>query len=73
MWHMYEGGHFWGMHWMWWTLWITILILIFFVPLGFRPKQKGEATALDLLKKRFANGEIDKEEYEERKKILEEK
>lgn len=37
------------------------------------PGRPGKAdTALEVLRKRFAHGDINKEEYEEKKKILEE-
>ncbi|MFQ5447107.1 MAG: SHOCT domain-containing protein [Saprospiraceae bacterium] len=38
---------------------------------GFISDQRKE-DPLDILKRRFANGEIDEEEYEERKAVLEE-
>ena len=33
-------------------------------------RELGARTALDLLKERFARGEIDKEEFEERRRVL---
>lgn len=67
---MYDGYHFWGMHMIWWFIWILFLCWIFFTPYGMRRK-KDKNTALDILQKRFASGEITKEEYEERKAIIE--
>ena len=37
--------------------------------LGWRPRDEGKS-ALDILKDRFARGELDRSEYEERKKLL---
>ena len=34
------------------------------------PKAASGKTSLDILKERFARGEIDKDEYQERKRIL---
>lgn len=69
---MMNGNYyFWGMGWFWWCFWVIIIIvfLILFEPV---PKQKAKRnTALDILQKRFASGEISKEEYEEKKKVLE--
>lgn len=63
-------GHFWGMHYMWWIIWIVLIIWIFMLLYNpqFRRSQKEDP--LDILKRRFANGEISKEEYEESKKTL---
>jgi len=70
MWH-YDGHHFWGMHWFWWILWVIFIIWIFATPYDIPGQRKKKDSPLDILKKRFASGEINKEEYEEKKKVLE--
>lgn len=68
---MYNGYHYGGMHLIWWIIWIAFIFLIFglFQPV---PRRKMKENApLAILQKRFASGDITKEEYEERKKILE--
>lgn len=71
MFYFYRGYHFWGMHLIWWILWIIVLIWIFVTPYDVPGQRKRSDSPLDILKKRFASGEITKEEYHERKKILE--
>ncbi len=69
--YMYEGYHFWGMHLLWWIVWFVILIWIFAIP-SYIPGQRAKKdTPLNLLKKRFTLGEINKDEYLEKKKLLE--
>lgn len=70
MWHMHEG-HWWGMHWIWWILWGIIIFGLFVSPKSILGLYKKKDTPLDILKKRYAAGEISTEEYEERKKVLE--
>jgi putative membrane protein len=58
-----------------WIIWIIIIIaIILFVRSYFSPARgEGELTkesALDVLKKRYARGEISKEEFEEKKRDL---
>ena len=67
------------MHWMqgingwisltWWAVLILIAVLItrYFVK---RNKHPEESRALDILKERFAKGEIDREEFEEKKEHI---
>ena len=63
-------GHFFGMHFIWWIIWIVIIIWIFATP-NSNPFQKSKKESpLDILKARFAKGEITKEAYEEAKKVL---
>lgn len=66
--HYHE--HFGGMHAMWWGFWLILLVFILvlsrYVSFGLQKKD----SPLDILKNRFAKGEISKEEYEEAKKIL---
>lgn len=65
-------GHGWGM-----LLWLLLLLLVFWalarLLLGRngsdRPRQK---SAKDILDERFANGEIDEQEYRKRLKVLKE-
>lgn len=69
---MYNGHHFGGMHFFWWIIWIIVLIWVFASPYNFLGHRTKNETSLDILKKRFAKGEITKEEFEEKKKFLEE-
>ena len=67
--HLYDG-HFGGMHLIWWIIWFVFIVWIFFIP-GDIPYQKTKKESpLEILKKRFAKGEISKEEFEESKKVL---
>jgi putative membrane protein len=68
---MDDGHHFWGMHFFWWIFWVIILIWIFATPWDIPGQMKRRETPLGILKKRFAKGEISKDEFEEIKKTLE--
>ena len=67
--HFYDG-HFGGMHLIWWIIWIILLAWIFFIPADIPYQKTKKDSPLDILKNRFAKGEISKEEFEESKKIL---
>ena len=67
--HFFFGGGF------MWLFWILIIVGIFFI---FQNMIKGNSgsspdkeTPMDILKKRYARGEIDEEEFERRRKELE--
>jgi putative membrane protein len=78
----YDGG--WGMHPMMWGAWgygMMFMMLIFWalviaaVVLGIRwisaqGKEPRSDSAIEILKQRYARGEIDKEEFDSRKKDL---
>jgi putative membrane protein len=73
---MFWGNHGWGMGFGWFFM-IAFLILVVLgiiylikVIAGDAKKGEREETALDILKKRYARGEINKEEFEEKKKDL---
>jgi len=68
--HFFDG-HFGGMHFIWWIVWFILLIWIFFVPYDLPYTKNRKEDPLRILKKRFAKGEITKEEYEDSKKTLE--
>jgi len=68
---LYDGYHFWGMHLTWWFIWGIMLFWIFAVPYDIPGQRRNENSPLAILRKRFASGQISKEEYQERKKILE--
>lgn len=65
-----------GMGWLlglWWLIGIIIFgLVIWFIIKNIRnrPYYPGNKSAIDLLKDRYAKGEIDKQEFEERKKDL---
>jgi putative membrane protein len=68
------GGHGWGMGW-WWIIGLIVLIAVIWIIVKSMNQNTGSAkssgkSALDILKERYASGEIDKEEFEKRKKDL---
>jgi putative membrane protein len=73
------GGHGWGMGmgmcW-WWIIGLIIVIAVVWMfvkgmSLSNRPGNQPESkSALDILKERYARGEINKQEFEERKRDL---
>lgn len=69
-----------GMHWGWgmgfgWILGIVVLVLIIWavnrrINSGYNTTPQEKKSALDILKERYARGEINKEEFEEKKHAL---
>ena len=68
---MYEGNHFWGMHFIWWFVWMILLVWIFALPYDLPGQRNKRSSPLDILQNRYASGHITSEEYQERKKALE--
>ena len=66
---MYEH-HYWGMHFFWWLFWLILVLWLFSTRRKNLGQQTKEDSPLEILKKRFAKGEITKEEYEEIKNTL---
>lgn len=70
---MYDGGFFMGsMHGLWWLLWITLLAVLLLAvwtrPAGRRGGHR--ETPHEILRRRLASGEIDAQEYEQRRTLL---
>lgn len=71
---MYHDNY-WNMP-MMWFMWLPVLIisvvlLVRLLDKTGTDKNKSAESPLDILKRRYANGELTTEEYEKRKKILE--
>lgn len=75
----YPGGHMMGGGYMGWPMiffWVILLVILVFVfrwiiNLGQSNQSNNPSqTALDMLKKRLASGEIDIEEFKEKSKFL---
>ncbi len=73
---MYHNMFFGGM-WFSWLFWIIFIALMVWLITGLTNRSRKNAgpesakeTPLDILKKRYASGEIDKKEFEEKKKDL---
>lgn len=78
----YHGRHMWDGGWMFlgpvmMIAFIAIIVVVVVLLVrgfgGHRPNPSSDSNALEILKERFARGEIDKEEYEERRRILRER
>jgi len=62
----FYNEYYWGMHFIWWAIWILIILVIFLWP---RKRIKNE-NSLEILKKQFAKGQITKEEFEAMKQTI---
>ncbi|WP_445664366.1 SHOCT domain-containing protein [Fodinibius sp. AD559] len=67
---MFFDHHFIGIHLIWWLFVIGITLLLVFNIIPYRPNAEPKEDALEILKKRFARGEIEREEFKERKQVL---
>ena len=70
---MYGNGWMFGMHFLWWIFWILIVVVLGAMLVRRRPGQssgQAQSTPLEILKRRYAAGEISTEEFEERKARL---
>lgn len=67
----YSQYHFAGMHLVWWFVWALFIFWIFVTPYDIPGQRSKKDSPLDVLKKRFASGQISKEEYIDMKKTLE--
>jgi len=68
------GHHgFFGGYWLifWILIIVGIVLLVRYIMLQNRPKDEPGETPLEILKKRYAKGEINKKEFEQKKKDLE--
>lgn len=83
--HVFQTQPFWhhdgmmGMHWGWWLLWLVILVgAAWAITAAFRSRRGGSSggpagrSAEDLLRERYARGEISEEEFEEKLRALRE-
>lgn len=79
---MFDGTHFmWGMHWFWWIFWILAIVGVVWMINRMQqersaappasPREPTRETPLETLQRRYAEGEITTDEYEERKERLE--
>jgi putative membrane protein len=69
--YIYDGYHFGGMHLIWWFIWMIFIFWIFATPWDVPGQRKKKDSPLDILQKRFAEGQITKENYQEHKALLE--
>jgi putative membrane protein len=69
----YGNGWMLGMHFFWWIFWvllITVLVALVLRRQPGSPPASREPTALEILERRYASGEISTDEFEDRKARL---
>lgn len=64
---------FFGMHWLWWLFWVALMIVLFSwaVPVPRRTARLYRENPFEILRRRYAAGEITTAEYDERKTRIE--
>jgi len=69
---MFYNNYHLGMNLIWWFIWFGFLAWIFVIPYDIPGQRRKKDSPLDILRQRFASGQITTTEYNEKKKILEE-
>jgi putative membrane protein len=70
----HSNGMFFGGGLLMWIFWLVLLLVLIYVLkniFGSANKRSSSNEALEILKQRYARGEIDEAEFEQRKKQLE--
>ena len=67
---MMDNYYFWGMHLAWWFFLIGVCIWIFVFPYDIPGQWNNGLRKLEILNKRYAQGQISTEEYLKRKAKL---
>jgi putative membrane protein len=68
---MFYDTSYYGMHFVWWLIWMGLLFWIFAIPYDIPGQKLKRESPLDLLRKRYVMGEITADEYDQKKKFLE--
>lgn len=66
-------GHGWGMGFGMWIIPLLFVLLVFYFLKENNKSEDKRTSAQDILDKRYANGEIDTQEYEEKSNALKKK
>lgn len=69
---MWWNWGFFGMSFLWWIFWVILIVAFFAMvtPVPRREAKRTRVSALDILQRRYAAGELSTAEYEERKAVL---
>lgn len=65
-----DNNYYWGMNAIWWIVWVVLLFWIFVIPFDVPGQRRRRDSPLEILKKRFASGQITKEEFLTQKELL---
>ena len=75
--HWFDGGHAMGWMWIWWVLAVVLIVAVVWgfarSQDRFRPRDRDRPereSPEEILKRRYASGEIDRDEYEARRRDL---
>jgi putative membrane protein len=64
------ASNYWGMHLAWWFIWGSLVFWIFATPYDIPGQKRKSESPLDILRKRYAAGQMTTDDYQERKKVL---
>ena len=65
-----DNNYYWGMNAIWWIVWVVLLFWIFVIPFDVPGQRRRRDSPLEILKKRFASGQITKDEFLTQKELL---
>lgn len=68
---MFYDNYYYGMNPIWWVIWVILILWIFAVPYAIPGQRHKKDNAFEVLRKRFAAGQITTQEYTQAKEILE--